>query len=43
MEVVVLQRTAQTLKVASHVPVYLDTAGMELRVKVSQIDTYILY
>jgi len=36
-EVVVPKPPVQTLQVASHVPVYLDTAVMDLRVKVSQI------
>ena len=37
-EVVVLQPAVPTLLVASHVPVYLDTVVMDLRVKVSQIE-----
>jgi len=38
MEVVVLQPAVPTLLVASHVPVYLDTVEMDLRVKVSQTE-----
>ena len=36
-EVVVPKPPVQTLQVVSPVPVYLDTAVMDLRVKVSQI------
>ena len=42
-QVVVLQPAARTMKVASHVPVGLDTVEMDLRVQVSHIEIQITY